>query len=267
MIYYFSGTGNSEWAARELGKALDEEVTFIPYQNPLEASPKGETIGFVFPVYSWGVPPLVIDFINRLPESFVRDIQRQKKDVWVVMTCGDEVALAPEMIKGTLEGRGIEVKSIWSIILPNDYVLLPGFDVDSREVEKEKLRKAPSRIKEIAEGLKSGYTKLDVVRGSLCWAKTKLVYPLFKRWGVSTGKWHSTESCVSCGLCVRNCPNSNIELDKSGRPEWGTNCCSCVACYHVCPRHAVEYGNITKKKGQYLNPQKELCLRQKLSDD
>lgn len=256
MIYYFSGTGNSEWTARELGKALHEDVVFIPYQNPLDAKPEGRTIGFVFPVYSWGVPPLVIDFIKRLPEDFIMQLKKFSKDVWVVMTCGDEVAFAPEMIQDTLEKRGINVKSIWSIILPNDYVLLPGFDVDSREVEVEKLSKAPSRIKEITEGIQSRREGIDVVRGSMCWVKTKLVYPLFKKRGISTGNWHSTESCVSCGLCVRNCPNNNIELNESGRPVWGNNCCSCVGCYHVCPRHAVEYGKITKKKGQYLNPEK-----------
>ncbi|MCI7256823.1 MAG: ferredoxin, partial [Prevotella sp.] len=26
----------------------------------------------------------------------------------------------------------------------------------------------------------------------------------------------------------------------------------CLSCYHHCPHHAINYGNITKKRGQYF---------------
>lgn len=254
MIYYFTGTGNSRAAAIMMGRYLQEQVCFIPHVDPLREEAVGENIGFVFPVYSWGVPPLVIDFIDRLGEKFWDVINRGQIPVWVVMTCGDEVALAPEMIIKALRRHEVEPESIWSVIMPNDYVLLPGFDVDSKDLEKEKLAGAPRRLEEIAKGIGERRKTIDVVRGSMPWLKSKVVYPLFKRCGISPRQWHSTDDCISCGICIKRCPLNNIVLDDNGRPKWGVDCCSCLACYHSCPRHAVQYGKATLHKGQYYHP-------------
>lgn len=254
MIYYFTGTGNSGYAAYRLGKILNETTYFMNDHSVKE--PEGESIGFVFPVYSWGVPPNVESFIINLPISFWQKVIIEQMPVWIVMTCGDEVAMAPEMIERILKKVGIEAESIWSVIMPNNYVLLPGFNVDSKELEQKKLSGVPTRIHEIGVGIKSHRRVVDVIRGSLPRIKTGLVYPLFKRWGVSTKKWHSSEACISCGICVKSCPNNNVILGEKNRPVWGVNCCSCLACYHNCPCHAVEYGKETRKKGQYLFPKK-----------
>ncbi|MDE6298381.1 MAG: EFR1 family ferrodoxin [Muribaculaceae bacterium] len=254
MIYYFSGTGNSMAVAAMLGKELEEEARIVSSLHASSEELKGESVGFVFPVYSWGVPPIILDFIKDLPEKFWLKVRNESVPVWCVMTCGDEVAMAPEMFIKALKRRSITPQTIRSVIMPNDYVLLPGFDVDSREVEKDKLSKFPKRVAEIAGCIKRGESGIDVVRGSMPRLKTSLVYPLFKRWGISPGKWHSTEMCVGCGICVKNCPLKNIAMNEHHRPEWGENCSSCLGCYHSCPHHAVAYGNSTKGKGQYFFP-------------
>ncbi len=254
MIFFFTGTGNSEFVAHQLGKILNETTYFMDDYSVEE--PEGESVGFVFPVYSWGVPPNVESFINNLPESFWQRVIIEQIPIWVVMTCGDEVAMAPEMIERILKKAGVEAESIWSVIMPNNYVLLPGFNVDSKELEQKKLSEVSARIIEIGAGIKSHRGVVDVVRGSIPKIKTGLVYPLFKRWGIFPKKWHSTEACIGCGICVKSCPNNNIILGNNKHPLWGANCCSCLACYHNCPRHAIEYGKETRKKGQYLFPKK-----------
>ncbi len=255
MIYYFSGTGNSRYVANFLSKELLERVEFIPKVIAEEESPDGMSVGLVFPVYSWGVPPLVMDFINRLPDSFWNEVKVGQLPIWCVMTCGDEVAMSPEMLQDAFRRRDVEVRSIWSVIMPNNYVLLPGFDVDSKDLADKKLADAPLRLKEICRGIMQQRETIDVVRGSMAWLKSKTVYPLFKRWGIFPGKWHSMETCVSCGICAKSCPLGNVQM-SDGRPKWGDNCCSCLACYHSCPRHAVAYGKITQSKGQYFLPSK-----------
>lgn len=253
MVYYFSGTGNSRFVAESLSQLLYEECRKITEINPSDELPRGESIGFVFPVYSWGVAPVMTDFVDRLPSSFWEEVKRWQMDVWCVMTCGDEVALATEMFAKTLSRHGVELQSIWSVIMPNNYVLLPGFDVDPKDVERRKLTDAPGRIREIAKGISQHARSVDVVRGSLAWLKTKLVYPLFCKWGIFPKKWHSTSACVGCAICAKACPLGNIRMENR-TPHWGDNCCSCLACYHSCPRHAVAYGKITFSKGQYFNP-------------
>ena len=65
MIFYFSGTGNSRWVAERLGELLEEAVCSIAdilaKKNSFVA--EENTIGIVFPVYSWGPPAVVLRFI------------------------------------------------------------------------------------------------------------------------------------------------------------------------------------------------------------
>ena len=62
MIFYFSGTGNSQWVAKQLASQLGD--TLIPMAdeealNEVYACAKGERVGFVFPVYAWSPPKVV----------------------------------------------------------------------------------------------------------------------------------------------------------------------------------------------------------------
>lgn len=257
MLFYFSGTGNSKFVAVTLSNFLGLELKFIPETDPATLTDAEERVLFVFPVYSWGVPPLVDNFIMKLPLSFRQAVNVKSLSVDCVMVCGDEVAKAPEMFKKILKRAGLTLNSVWSVIMPNNYVLLPGFDVDSKELENKKLEACRGRIMEIAQGLASGSPLTDVTRGSLPSLKTSLIFPLFKRWGIFPRKWHYTSSCIGCGKCENTCPLLNVTMEN-GHPVWGIRCCSCLACYHICPVHAVEYGKATARKGQYFFPLRKI---------
>lgn len=255
MIYYFSGLGNTAYAAKKIAEYIGDKCFFIPHVKPeVQKFEYGEGLGILFPIYSWGVPPIVIDFIKSLDEDFISDIKKKGSAVWAVCIYGDEAGNAIKMLQKTFRFRGLELIGAWGITAPNTYVLLPGFDVDSQEVEKKKLEKAQIRIKEIAEKIKSGSWEVDVKRGSFP-ALRSAIYPGFIKYGMNTKKWHFSSACVRCGKCVKSCPINNICMGNEG-PEWGTNCISCLACYHNCPYHAVEYGKVTKNKGQYVCPLK-----------
>ena len=247
MIFWFSGTGNSKHVAHQLSTILNEPIEFIPHHNGKYKLDNEEKLLFVFPIYSWGVPPIVLAFIENLElENFNNNY------VCMICTCGDEVAKSPEMFIKTLSKKNINVNSIFSVIMPNNYVLLPGFSVDSKDVEQTKLQNAPQRIEFIASQIDKNIDTIDVTRGSMQQLKTKLIYPLFKKWGISPSKWKSTNNCIGCGFCERSCPVNNIKMDNNNRPKWNNNCVSCVACYHICPTNAIQYGNITEGKGQYF---------------
>ncbi len=252
MIYYFSGTHNSRYAALRLGSLTGQKVLFIPDTDPYTQTlpdDTDESTGFVFPVYAWGVPPIVLDFIRHLPEKMTAGMRH----TWCVATCGDETGMAVEMLRKELLGRGVELSCAWSLIMPNVYVLLPGFGTDSKELEEKKLREAVGRLEEIAERILSRERGVfDVHLGPIPRIKTAIVYPLFKKFGVNTRKWHYTDACISCGKCAEACPVGNIAM-TDGHPRWGSDCTSCCACYHVCPTRAAQYGTVTRKAGQYYN--------------
>ena len=67
MIICFSGTGNSAAVASRLSVLLDDESLVLLRGEILTGEKpaltlKGERIIWVFPTYSWGVPPVVADF-------------------------------------------------------------------------------------------------------------------------------------------------------------------------------------------------------------
>ena len=70
MIFYFSGCGNSRHVAETIAAGLNDTLIFIP-----EAAREGryeyelaedERLGFVFPIYSWAPPKLVMDLFASL---------------------------------------------------------------------------------------------------------------------------------------------------------------------------------------------------------
>ena len=248
MILYFSGTGNSGFIADELGKQLGEEVVKMTSCDPASLKFSGNTLGIVCPVYAWGVPPLVGGVISRLNDAFVA--AAREKGVWGVLTCGDETGKAPDMLRKMLAKRDLTPTGLWSVIMPNVYLMLPGFTLDSKEVENKKIRNAGPQVRDIARAIGKGEYAEDCHEGPLAWIKTKAVYPLFEKMGVVASKWNVSDTCISCGRCERNCPVGNIRI-KDGRPRWADKCVSCMACYHGCPTNAINYGKITQGRGQY----------------
>lgn len=249
MIFFFSGTGNSRYLAQQLGKALGDEVREMNFFT----RHSGETVQdskviWVFPVHSWGIPKLVLDFISTVRiETGTRH--------FMVCSCGDDIGLTHVQWRSLMESRGWIPVAAYSVIMPNTYVLLPGFDVDSSEVADEKLKNASARIRDIATCIHLNWEGDDVKPGFMASMKSKIFYPFFEKFMQSPRLFRYNHSrCYGCGRCAAHCPMGNILLDSHRRPEWGTNCTMCLACYHSCPVHAVNYGSRTKKKGQYLCP-------------
>lgn len=252
MIFYFSGTGNSRWVAEKISKAQKEKLVFIPQalrerKNTFELE-ENEKIGFVFPVYSWGPPPIVLQFISRLTL-----LNYQSQYVFFVCTCGDDTGLTQQVFCRALAARGVKCNAGFSVTMPNNYVLLPGFDVDTKEVERWKLAEAEPAVEAINEWVEEQSMMFHCQEGSMPWLKTKVLNPLFNRFCVSAKPFYVTDACIGCKNCEKGCPVGNVMLvDK--KPVWGKSCTSCLACYHICPRQAVRYGKRTKGKGQYFHP-------------
>ena len=133
MIFYFTGTGNSLWVAKALSEALGEQLVSIAEELHKEKDGWGypvrpdEKILFVYPVHSWGPAVSVTRFISRLTLNGYTG-----QSVYSVSTCGDECGYTDRLIGKALEKRAISLTAAYSVIMPNNYILLPGFDVDYR---------------------------------------------------------------------------------------------------------------------------------------
>ena len=70
MVFYFSGTGNSKHVAQRLAQATGEScISITDCMSKDECSfslSEDERVGFVTPVYFWGLPDIVVRFVNKL---------------------------------------------------------------------------------------------------------------------------------------------------------------------------------------------------------
>lgn len=270
MIFYFSGTGNSRWAAIKLAAATHERLIDIAEEMRLKklSSEKssepfilqeGERLGFVFPVHGWRVPRLVRDFISQMCIT----ASHTKPFTYVVCTAGDSIGLAIENLNETiatssyLTDLGVSViDSAYSLIMPESYVGLPFMDVDSKEKEVRKKAIANEDLNEAMSEIlacKKGVSRL--VKGPIPWFFTKVVGSFFEKVLITDKRFHVTkDKCVKCGICANICPVKDIDGGQGKMPKWlhHDDCLTCFSCYHHCPHHAIEFGRQTQKKGQYF---------------
>ncbi len=259
MILYFSGTGNTEAVAKLLGAELNDSCVMMDVaasarnQNVRVNAAGQERIIWCFPIYSWGVPPAVVKFIRTVEITGAASATH-----FMVCTCGDDTGLADKQWRRLIKQRGWSPSSASSIQMPNTYVTMKGFDVDSVEVACSKLSLFPEAVKEAAECIRQNKPG-KMVRGSFAWIKSRIIYPWFIRHAMNPKPFCHNSACIACGACISVCPMKNITPDSRKEPVWSDVCAFCLACYHVCPRHAVMYGKATSGKGQYPGPDKIKC--------
>lgn len=257
MILYFSGTGNTRHCAQALAaltgdRAVCMQTSHLREPGRAHIDIPDKRFILMFPTYSWGLPPVVAGLLSKGTFTYAPGTE-----AWMVTTCGDDIGNCARQWRKAVSAIGLLPRRAFSVQMPNTYISMSGFDVDSADTEQSKIDAMPARIRYIAEqivaaaGSPCDKESDDVVKGKWAWLKTAVIYPWFTAYKMSPKPFHATDSCSGCGHCARTCPMDNITPGKDGRPTWGQNCAMCLRCYHACPQHAVQYGKATARKGQY----------------
>ena len=251
MIFYFSGTGNTRWAAERLAAETQERLLFIPEEAKTKCEytlADDERIGFCFPVHGWQPPHVVRQFVDRLTIT-----NAAGHYAYALCTCGDSTGLAMQIFGKELAEKGIELQSSQSLIMPESYVCLPFMYTDTPEREREKKEKAKQDLHlfiYIVKERQRGYSRLT--KGLTPWTFSHVIGAYFNRFMITDSKFTvDADVCLHCGLCAKTCPTGNIEFNEV--PQWknDSSCTCCLSCYHHCPVHAINYGKITRRRGQY----------------
>ena len=271
MIFYFSGTGNSKWAAKTLALETGDTLVSIPEVINSDCSftlAKDEHVGFIFPIHGWRVPNIVKEFLTKLTiKTLGEDTSHVKHYCFCLVTAGDSIGKAMErfqqQLKSVTVNGALSLKAVCSLIMPESYVGLPGMDVDTKEKELKKKELASKQLKEFSNILKQrphkdsnqiwGWNQL--IRGPIPSFFSGPVGGFFERFLITDKPFHvDSRRCVKCGICANVCPVSDIKGGLGYEPEWLHNgkCLTCFSCYHHCPHHAIEFGKRTQKKGQYF---------------
>lgn len=251
MIFYFTGTGNSLYAAKKIGDALGEhliDITTAMNEKSFNYTlSTDEKIGFVFPVYFYGLPSIVADFISELKIETNQE-GGLKPYVFGVITCGGGMGGAPKMLEEKLKKQGLPLGAAFELKMTSNYIMM--YQATTPDVQKKELTAADEKLVEMIAAISKN--KKDEGKRKKAFI-TKVAYPLYVH-GRKTRLFYADEKCNGCGKCVRVCPVDAIKM-QNNNPVWSKKQCThCSACINRCPQEAIQYGKKTLKWRRFENP-------------
>ncbi|UWD49933.1 EFR1 family ferrodoxin [Clostridioides difficile] len=247
MIIYFSGTGNSEYVAKKIGKELQDEVLNLfekvrtrDYSHLVSDRPWV----IVVPTYAWRIPRIVHEWLMKTELG-------GNKNIYFVMTCGADTGNAGNYLNKLCKIKGMNYRGCASVVMPENYIAL--FSTPSKEEALVTIEQAEQKILSAIQCIRTDIefpeSKVTFKNKFSSGLVNNIFYPIF----VHSKKFYVTDACVSCRKCENVCPLENIKLEN-GKPKWGNNCTHCMACICRCPKEAIEYGEHSKGMARYICP-------------
>lgn len=247
VILYFSGTGNSRFAAQFLARQLGDEAAdagaYIKAGERAEFHSERPWV-FVAPTYSWQMPHLFA--------RWIRDGAFSGSDeAYFLLTCGGEIGNAGQYTQQLCEEKGLRHCGTRAVVMPENFIAM--FNAPGPEEAKAIVEAAKPVLQGYGEQIARGAPLGQEKCGVLDRLKSGAVNRGFYRFFVKADPYYVTDACVGCGKCVSGCVLNNITL-TDGRPVWGSNCTQCMACICGCPMGAIEYGKKSPGKPRYQCP-------------
>lgn len=246
MIFYFTGTGNSHYAAKKIAESTSDKIAdmaeLLKSGKMSYTARTNEKIGFVFPIYYSGLPSVVSDFLKNI--NIVADNDCY---IYAVITCGANAVGADIMFRKAIGEYAFEASYIYELKMPDNYVML--YDPCTQEKSKRFMAHADRDICDIIEDLqnnkKGGFN--SGFKGKIMSSVMQKLYSVMR----VTKPFYVTDECISCGKCEKDCPTDVIKM-KDGKPTWtASKCAHCTACINKCPTKAIQFGKGTANRGRY----------------
>lgn len=246
-IFCFSGTGNSLNVAIRVDEQLDNnEIIAIKEDINMDNIDNVDKIGFVFPVYAYGMPRAVEDFIKR--NKFPKNAY-----YFAIATCGGTPGNTIKSLDKLLKEKECKLSAGFTV-KENNYnlmevnvfmkfmILIGGKQPESFKTKKEEII---NFIKGRKENKFDSSSWLANIIGDI------LHNTALDQLRNNVNNFYVNSNCIGCGTCVNICPKDNIEI-KSGKPVWYKDCESCFGCFQWCKEKAIEFkGYEGNKKRSY----------------
>lgn len=245
MIFYFSGTGNSSYIAKEMAISTGDTIVAIS-ANEIDADnvyslEEEERIGFVFPVYWYSLPTIVERFVKHL---HIKGYKAQY--VYAIATYGFAGGNVMKQLTTLLKAKGIPLTGKFGVKMIDNYIV--GYPIINKEKQAMMKKQAITKLAELSFDIIEKREQDKIHKGTLAFITpfTKRAYQSAKH----THKFYTTNACNGCGLCEKNCPCNVIHIVEK-KPRWEGDCTFCLGCIHGCNQTAIQYGKGTLKRERY----------------
>ena len=248
MVFYFSGTGNSQLVATLLAEMLADDAVISINEN-LKTG-KNMTIQskrplvFVAPTYCWRMPRI-------LETNF-----KGSRDAYFVLTCGGNCGNAAAYAEKLCAKKGLRFCGLAPVVMPENYLAL--FPTPSASECRSIIEHAKPCVAALSEQIRSGKRFAEPSVSFAGKLQSGPVNPLFYAFFVHDKGFRATDRCVACGKCAVRCPLQNIDM-LDGKPAWKGNCTHCMACIGGCPTGAIEYKSKSKGRHRHYIMKDALC--------
>lgn len=227
IIFYFTGTGNCLYVARQLG-GKDAELLSIPQlMKHKKFKFEADEIGLVYPIYGHMPPNMV--------RRFIQKAQLKADYRFAVLTYGNRKCSAVEIWDDVSRKAGTKFDYINTIKMVDNW--LPNFDINEQLLIDKHI---PEKLEEISTGIAEKKHWHEPVSQE----EREQHQGFLERSGVnpdtgfilkSEDYFTITNACIGCGACVSVCPHENYKLLSQG-VETGGDCDFCFACIQNCPQ-------------------------------
>jgi len=248
IIYYFSGTGNSQKVAQwmsQVAHELDMETECINITRVdrlhIPVPPADAIVAFVSPVHGFNYPPIMLHFIRQFPKGgndvlLLNTRAGMLIGKWITPGLSGLTFYCSGLI---LKLKGYRIKSMYPVDLPSNWISVhPG--LNDRTVAylhaRNKERVTFFARKTLAGG--TNFKALFEIVQDLLVAPVSLGYYSIGRFLIAK-TYYASGDCNHCDACIQNCPVKAI-IKVDGRPFWTFRCESCMRCMSNCPKKAIE---------------------------
>lgn len=243
LIIYFSGTGNSEYIAKQFSKKMNAECHSIEENISFkELFQLTDTVAVVYPIYGSCVPRIMREFVK----VYLDEFKNKKLIIFCtqMLFSGDGARafarLIPDSDKHVIYAEHFKMpNNICNSFLP----------MTKKELIAKPL-KANKKLDKVCADIKKGVIKRrgwNVV--SMLLGKTQnIAYPTMEE--KARHDFKADHTCILCGLCVKACPMHNLEI-ADGVLNQKDNCTVCYRCVNICPKQAATVYFKSKPRKQY----------------
>ncbi|MBR3328244.1 MAG: EFR1 family ferrodoxin [Atopobiaceae bacterium] len=246
MIFYFTATGNSLYAARQIG-AGDKLVSIAQELRKNDRHYKDDAIGIVVPLFEFDLPSVVEEFI--MGSTFNTDY------FFVVSTFGMHSGGIAERVSKRLEAAGRRVDYYNTVIMVDN--ALQVFDMaEQMRIDPEK--KVDEHLAAVRADIESRRHYIQpATQEEIDFYEGYMAAPAFDlKPRPDNPLYRLTDACIGCGTCSRVCPMRSIRMED-GKPTWDySTCAGCYACVHACPKAAIRFAKYEEPNPEvhYRNP-------------